>query len=81
MCYRVRAAMTADAGAGVVIVTVDPGFVVTTNLVADSKAYTAGGAVRERCPSVLHPRFDCTEAEHEFRYVFSSVRYSRFGGP
>ena len=46
MCSRVRDAMTADAGAGVGIVTVDPGLVGTTNLVADSKAYTAGGAVR-----------------------------------
>ena len=73
--------MTSDAGAGVGIVTVDPGFVVTTNVVADSKAYTAGGAVRERCPIVPHPRFEWTEAEHELRYVLSSVRYSRFGGP
>ena len=53
----------------------------TMNIVADNKAYTAGGAVRERCPSVPHPRFEWTEAEHELRYVLSSVRYSRFGGP
>ena len=46
MCSRVRDVMTADADAGVGIVTVDPGFVGTTNVVADSKAYTAGGAVR-----------------------------------
>ena len=46
MCSRVRAAMTADTSAGVGIVTVDPGFVGTKNVVADSKAYTAGGAVR-----------------------------------
>ena len=46
VCSRERAEMTADAGAGVGIVTVDPGFVGTTNVVADSKAYTAGGAVR-----------------------------------
>ena len=45
-CSRARAAMTADAGAGVGIVTVDPGFVGTTNVVADNKAYTAVGAVR-----------------------------------
>ena len=45
MCSRVRAAMTADAGAGVGLVTVDMGFMGTTNVVADSKAYTAGGAV------------------------------------
>ena len=81
MCSRVRAAITADAGAGLGIVTVDPVFVGTTNVVADSKEYTAGGAVRERCPSVPHPSFECTEAEHESRYLFSSVRYSRFGGP
>ena len=81
MCSRMRDAITADAGAGVEIGTVDPGFVVTTKVVADSKAYTAGGAVRWRCPSVPHTRFECTDAEHEFRYVFSSVRYSRFGGP
>ena len=73
--------MTADAGAGMVIVTVDTGFVGTTNLVADSKVYTAVGAVRDRCPSVPHLRFECTEAEHDLRYVFSSVSYSTFGGP
>ena len=49
-------------------------------VVADSRAYTAGGAVRGRCPSVTHPRLECTETEHKLRYVFSSVRYSRFGG-
>ena len=48
---------------------------------ADSKAYTAGGDLRESCPSVPHPRFDWTEAEHKLRYVLSSVRYSRFSGP
>ena len=42
VCSRVRAVMTADAGAGVGIVTVDPGFVGTKNVVADSKVYTAG---------------------------------------
>ena len=73
--------MTSDAGAGVGIVTVDPGFVVTTNVVADSKAYTAGGAVNERCPSVPHPSFECTEADHKLKYLFSSVSYSRFGDP
>ena len=81
MCSCVRAAMTADAGAGVGIITVDPGFVGTTNVLSYSKAYNAGGAVIEGCQSVLHPRFECTEAEHELRYVFSSVRYSRSGGP
>ena len=78
---HVRDVMTDNADEGVGIVTVDPGFVGTTNVVADSKAYTAGGAVREKFPSVLHPRFECTEAEHKLRYVFSSVKYSRFGGP
>ena len=73
--------MTANASAGVGIVTVDLGFVGTTNVVADNKAYTAGGAVRERCQSVPHPRFKWTEVEHELRYVMSSVKYSRFGGP
>ena len=53
----------------------------TTKVVADSRAYTAGGAVRGRCPSVLNPRLEWNEAEHELRYVFSSVRYSIFGGP
>ena len=81
MCSCVRAVMNVDAGSGVGIVTVDPGFVGKTNVVADSEAYTAGGAVRERCPSVPHPRFEWIEAEHELRYVFSLVRYSRFGGP
>ena len=42
-CSRVKDEMTADSGAGVGIVTVGPGFVGTTNIVADSKAYTAGG--------------------------------------
>ena len=81
VCYCVRDAMTADDGAGVGIVTVYPGLAETTNVVADSKSYTAGGAVRERSPSVPHPRFECTEAEHELSFLFSSVRYSRFGGP
>ena len=56
MCSCVRDAMTADAGAGVGIVTVDPGLARTTKVVAESRAYTAGGAVRERCLSVPHPR-------------------------
>ena len=73
--------MTADAGAGVEIGTMDPGFVVTTKVVADSRAYTVGGAVRGRCPSVPHPRLEWTEAKHELRYVFRSARYSRFGEP
>ena len=81
MCSRVRDVMTANDGAGVGIVTVDPGLVGTTKVVADSKAYTAGAVVRERCPSVPHRRFECTEAEHELSFLFSSVRYSRFGGP
>ena len=59
----------------------DPGFVGTTKVVADSRAYTAGGAVRGRYPSVPHPRLKWTEADQELRYVFSLVRYSRFGGP
>ena len=80
VCSCVRDAVTADAGAGLGIVTVGPGLVGTTNVVADSKSYTAGGAVRERCPSVPHSRFEFTEAEHKLRYVFSLVRYSRFGG-
>ena len=80
-CSRVRAAMNADAGAGVGIVTVYPVFVGTMNVVADNKAYTAGGAVIERCTSVPHPRFEWNEAEHKLRYVLSSVRYSIFGGP
>ena len=46
VCSRGRDVMTTDAGAGVGIVTVDPVLVGTTNVVADSKAYTAGGAVR-----------------------------------
>ena len=81
MCSRVRAAMTADSRAGVEIGTVDLGFVGTTKVEADSRAYTAGGAVRGRCPSVPHPRLEWTEAENKLRYVFSLVRYSGFGGP
>ena len=61
--------------------TVDPGFLGTTKVVADIRAYTVGGAVRGRRLSVPHPRLEWTEAEHELRYVFSLVRYSRFGGP
>ena len=38
-----------------------------TKVVVDSGAYTAGGAVRGRCPSVQHPRLDWTEADHELR--------------
>ena len=81
MFSRVRAAMMVDAGAGVGIGIVEPGFVGTTKVVADSRSYTVGGAVRGRCPSVLHLRLEWTESEHRLRYVFSSVRYSRFGGP
>ena len=80
VCSRVRDEMTSNTGVGVGIVTVGSGFVGTTNVVADSKSYNAGGSVRARFPSVLHPRFECTEAEHELRYVFGLVRYSRFGG-
>ena len=43
VCSLVRDAMTYDAGVGVGIVTVGPGFVGTTNVVAGSKAYTAVG--------------------------------------
>ena len=39
----------------------------TTKEVEDIRAYTAGGAVRGSCPSVLHPRLEWTEAEHELR--------------
>ena len=81
MCSRVRAAMTANAGEDVEIGTVDPVLVGKTKVVSNNKVYTVGGAARGRCPSVPHPRLECTEAEHEFRYVFSLVRYSRFGGP
>ena len=81
MCSLLRDAMMADVEEGVGIGTVDPGFVGTTKVLADSRAYTAEGAVRGRCPSVPHPRLESTEDEHELRYVFSSVRYSRFGGP
>ena len=59
--------MMADAGVGVGIGTVDPGFVGTKKVVADSRAYTAGGAVIGRCPSVPHPRLKRTEAKHELR--------------
>ena len=76
-----RDTMTADAGVGVEIFTVGPGFVGTTNAVADITAYIVGGAVRARCPSVLHPIFECTEADHELRYVFNLVKYFRFGAP
>ena len=81
MCSLVRSARMVDARAGVEVGTVDPGFMGTTKVVADSRAYTAGGAVRGMCTSVPHPRLKWTEAEHELRYVFRSVRYSRFGGP
>ena len=73
--------MISYARASVGIGTVDPGLVGTTKVVSDSKAYTVGGAVRGRCPCVPHTRFECTKAEHELRYVFSSVRYSRLVGP
>ena len=81
VCSCLRAAMTADAGAGVEIGTVNPGFVGKKKLLADSRAYTTGGAVRGRCPSVLRRRLEWTEGEHELRYAFSLARYSRFGGP
>ena len=59
--------MMAYDGAGVGIGTVDPVFVGTTRVVADSRAYTAGGAVRGRCQSVPLLRLEWTEAEHELR--------------
>ena len=37
--------------------------------------------MRARCPSVTPIRLERTEAEHELRYVFNLVRYSRFGAP
>ena len=43
MCSRVRASMNSDAKASVETGTVDPGFVDTRKVVADSRAYTAGG--------------------------------------
>ena len=61
--------MMADAGAGVEIGTVNPGFVGKKKLLADSRAYTTGGAVRGRCPSVLRRRLEWTEGEHELRYA------------
>ena len=45
--------MNADAGAGVGIVTVYPVFVGTMNVVADSKAYTAGGCCESRVRQVI----------------------------
>ena len=66
--------MTVYARAGVEIGTTDPGFVGTPKVVADSRAYTAVGVVRGRCLSVPHPWLEWNEAEHELRYVFSSVR-------
>ena len=42
-------------------------FLGTTKVMAESRAYTAGGAVRGRCLSVPHPRLEWTEAEHEFK--------------
>ena len=63
--------MTVDAGAGVGIVTLGPGFVGTTIEVANIKSYTTGRAVIARCPSVPHPRLVCSESEHELRYVFN----------
>ena len=59
--------MTAAAGGVVESLTVDPVFVGTTKVVADSRVYNARGAVRGRCPSVPHPRLEWTEAEHELR--------------
>ena len=42
MCSHVRADITDNGRASVEIGTVDPGFVGTTKVVADSKAYSAG---------------------------------------
>ena len=47
--------MTADAGAGVGILTVGPRFVVTTNAVADSKVYTAFVVPTNPGPTVTIP--------------------------
>ena len=81
MCSCVRDEMTAAAGG---VLKVEPW---TQNLWAQQRWWLIvecilrGGAVRGSCPSVPHLRLECTEAEHELRYVFSSARYSRFGGP
>ena len=42
-CSRVRSEMTAATGGGVESLTVDPGFVGTTKVLADSREYTVGG--------------------------------------
>ena len=45
-CSRMRAEMTAAAGGVVEGSTVDPGFLGTTKVVADIRAYTARGDVK-----------------------------------
>ena len=39
-----------------------PGLPSRTNVVADKVAYTAGKTVKNKRPSVPHPRLDCTDA-------------------
>ena len=44
-----------------------PGLTDGTNVVVDKVAYTAGKTVKNKRPSVPHPRLDCTNAAFEFR--------------
>ena len=50
-----------------------PGLTCGTNVVVDKVAYTACEKVKNKRPSVPHPRLDCTDAALEFNFKWMSV--------
>ena len=59
-----RSAMTAPV-APVGMLGSGPGLTGGTNAVVDKVAYTAGKTVKNKKPSVPHPRLECTDAAFE----------------
>ena len=53
-----------------------PGLNGGTKVVVDKVAYTAGETVKNKRPSVPHPRLDCTDAVLEFNFKWMSVMLS-----
>ena len=53
-----------------------PGLTGGTNLVVDKMVYTAGETVKNKRPSVPHPRLDYTDAALEFNFKWMSAMIS-----
>ena len=47
-----------------------------TNVVVDKVVYTAGETVKNKRPSVPHPRLDCTDAALELNFKWMSAMLS-----